>query len=64
MLQGLLEEAGIPVVLRRMPVSGLPEVAYPEVPADLDLIVPDDRAAEARELITDYLASLKEESSP
>jgi len=67
MLRGLLEEARIPVALNRRPVSGLSglfQLGYTEVPAatEFQLIVPDHRAAEAREIISDYLASLEEET--
>ncbi len=62
MLQGLLEAAGIPVVLasRQIPFSmGAVEPLYDFAPRGFaDLIVPDDRTAEARDLIAAYLASL------
>lgn len=68
MLRGILEEAGIPVVLRARPRSPYLEALNP---AELyqpgldwrelrDLLVPDDRTAEAKELIAGYLASLRD----
>jgi hypothetical protein len=58
MLKGLLEDAGIPVVIRSHLVPGY-QTRIP--PGWGDLFVPDDRAADAKVFITEYLASLKEE---
>ncbi len=58
MLQGLLEDAGIPVVLRSHVVPGY---ATRIPPGWGDLLVPDDHVAEAKTLIAEYLASVKEE---
>jgi len=58
MLQGLLEDAGIPVVLRSHLVPGY----HTRIPPGWgDLLVPDDRAADAKALIAEYLASVMEE---
>ena len=58
MLQGLLEDAGIPVALRSHLVPGY----HTRIPPGWgDLLVPDDRAADAKALIAEYLVSLKEE---
>lgn len=66
MLQGLLEEAGIPVVVvpRRTPFNpgALEPLGEAGTWDSADLLVPDDREAEARDLMTAYLASLKEDS--
>ncbi len=59
MLQGFLEEVGIPVVLRSHIVPGY-STRIP--PGWGDLCVPDEHAAEAKALIAEYLASVKEES--
>jgi len=57
-LQGLLEEAGIPVVLYPIMHAGLPE---PVLPVERwDLLVPDGRAAEAAEFLSEYLESVEE----
>ncbi len=67
MLRGILEGAGIPVLLRSRPRAPYREALNP---AELylpgldwqelrELLVPDDRAAEARELLAGYLASLR-----
>jgi hypothetical protein len=60
MLQGLLEAAGIPVALisRRIPFYPAEE----PMAGWADLLVPDDHAVEARDLVAGYLSSLKEES--
>ncbi len=62
MLQGLLEEAGIPVMLRgrRTPPHG--DAVELAVSFGGDLLVPDDRAEDARELVAGYLASLKNDN--
>jgi len=63
-LQGLLEEAGIPVILYPIMRAGLPE---PVLPVERwDLLVPDGRADEARAFITEYLESVEsvEEAEP
>ncbi|HLW61304.1 MAG TPA: DUF2007 domain-containing protein [bacterium] len=60
MLQGMLEDAGIPVLLRS---NLIPGYNRPVGGAwDGDLFVPDDRAAEAADLVAGYLKSVKEES--
>ncbi len=58
MLKGVLEEAGIPVLLRSNRVPGYEQNLLNEWG---DLLVPDDRAAEAKELISGYLAANEEE---
>jgi|GraSoiStandDraft_51_1057287.scaffolds.fasta_scaffold756889_1 putative intracellular protease/amidase len=62
MLKAVLEEAGIPVMVRSNVIPGY------ERPVggawDGELLVPDDRAAEAREMIAAYLAQVREESQP
>jgi len=60
MLQGLLEEAGIPVVLRSRQIPGYAEVVESATGVWGDLLVPDEREAEARELVTGYLTSTLE----
>lgn len=57
MLQGLLEQAGIPVVLRSRQVPGYGAVVEKATGVWGDLLVPDERAADARALIRDYLAA-------
>jgi 2-dehydro-3-deoxy-D-pentonate aldolase len=57
MLQGLLEQAGIPVVLRSRQVPGYADVVESATGVWGDLLVPDERAADARALIRDYLAA-------
>lgn len=56
MLQGLLEQAGIPVVLRSRRVPGYGGAVEKATGTWGDLLVPDDREAEARSLLADYLA--------
>lgn len=62
MLRSLLEEAGIHVMLRSNVIPGY------ERPLggawDGELHVPDERAAEAREMIAAYLAQVREETRP
>jgi 4-hydroxy-tetrahydrodipicolinate synthase len=57
MLQGLLEQAGIPVVLRSRQVPGYADVVESATGVWGDLLVPDERADDARGLIRDYLAA-------
>jgi 4-hydroxy-tetrahydrodipicolinate synthase len=57
MLQGVLEQAGIPVVLRSRQVPGYGAVVEAATGVWGDLLVPDERAADARSLIGDYLAA-------
>jgi len=57
MLQGLLEEAGIPVVLRSRQIPGYGEVVERATGVWGDLLVPDERETEARALVTGYLRS-------
>ena len=60
-LKGLLEEAGIPVMVRSREVIAYGELV--ELAAGWgDLLVPDDRATEARDLIAGYLASVEGEA--
>jgi dihydrodipicolinate synthase/N-acetylneuraminate lyase len=59
MLQGILEEAGIPVLLRSRQLPGYGEVLERATGIWGDLLVPDDREAEARTLVVEYLASLR-----
>lgn len=61
MLQGALEEAGIPVMLRSHRVPGY-EQAIP--PGWGDLLVPDHRAREARELVAAYLGAQPADDRP
>lgn len=58
MLKGLLEDAGIPVVLRSHLIPGY-TARIP--PGWGDLLVPDDRAADAKACIAEYLTSLQED---
>ncbi len=72
-LKGVLQDAGVPVVLRGHETDVLGQYAagmgmgiaggLPQFPGG-ELLVPDDRADEARDLITGYLASLKDETGP
>ena len=57
MLQGVLEGAGIPVVLRSRQISGYGDVIERAIGVWGDLLVPDDREQEARALVTGFLAS-------
>jgi 2-dehydro-3-deoxy-D-pentonate aldolase len=57
MLQGILEQAGIPVVLRSRQVPGYGDVVEKATGVWGDLLVPDERAVEARALVRDYLAA-------
>jgi 4-hydroxy-tetrahydrodipicolinate synthase len=57
MLQGVLEQAGIPVVLRSRQVPGYGAVVEKATGMWGDLLVPDERAADAGSLIHDYLAA-------
>jgi hypothetical protein len=57
-LKGVLEGAGIPVLLRSNRVPGYEQNLHNEWG---DLLVPDDRAVEATELIAGYLAANEEE---
>jgi len=56
MLQGLLEGAGIPVVLRSRQIPGYGGVIERATGVWGDLLVPDEQEAEARALVTGYLA--------
>ncbi len=63
MIQGLLESAGIRVSLRpQQMIPGYGEVLVNDGWGDL--LVADEQEAEARELIAEYLASLKDEAQP
>lgn len=63
MIQGILESAGIPVVLRpQTMVPGYDEALESATGVWGKLLVPDDAEAEARELIAEYLASLRDEA--
>ena len=57
-LKGVLEGAGIPVLLRSNRIPGYEQNLLNEWG---DLLVPEDRAAEAGELIAGYLAANQEE---
>ncbi|MHB8730326.1 MAG: dihydrodipicolinate synthase family protein [bacterium] len=57
MLQGVLEQAGIPVVLRSRQMPGYSVVFEKATGVWGDLLVPDERAGDARALIRDYLAA-------
>jgi len=57
MLQGVLEQAGIPVVLRSRQMPGYGAVFEKATGVWGDLLVPDERAPDARALIHDYLAA-------
>jgi 2-dehydro-3-deoxy-D-pentonate aldolase len=57
MLQGILEEAGIPVLLRSRQIPGYGEVLERATGVWGDLLVPDEREAEARTLVDAYLRS-------
>ncbi len=59
MLQGVLEEAGIPVLLRSRQIPGYGEVLERATGVWGDLLVPDDRAAEARAIVAEYLSSAR-----
>ncbi len=54
MLKGALEATGIPVMVRSHRIPGY-EQAIP--PGWGDLLVPDDRAREAREFVAAYLGA-------
>lgn len=57
MLQGLLEQAGIPVLLRSRQIPGYADVLKRATGVWGDLLVPDEREAEARALVQGYLSS-------
>jgi 2-dehydro-3-deoxy-D-pentonate aldolase len=57
MLQGVLEQAGIPVVLRSRQVPGYADVVESATGMWGDLLVPDERVQDAETLIRDYLAA-------
>ncbi len=60
LVKGLLEGAGILVVLRCTQIPG-----YATLLGEWgDVLVPEDRAREARQLIAGYLASQREEDRP
>ncbi len=61
MIEGLLKEAKIPVYLNPISLSYLPGPTYHNDPKEYELVVPDNRAAEATQIVADYLASLKED---
>ena len=61
MLKGLLEDGGIPVLLRSHLVPGY-NTRIP--PGWGDLIVPDERLREAKTLIAEYLAAVSEGERP
>jgi hypothetical protein len=58
-LKGVLEGAGIPVLLRSNRIPGYEQNLLNEWG---DLLVPDDRVVEATELIAGYLAANEEEA--
>ncbi len=60
MLQGLLQQVGIPVMLRSHQIPGYAEVVERATGVWGDLLVPDERAAEARALLAEYLASSRD----
>ncbi len=60
MLRGLLEDAGIPVLVRSHLVPGY-NTRIP--PGWGDLLVPDERFGEAQTLIADYLAAMRDDRS-
>src|SRR5579883_1976477 len=57
MLQSLLQQVGIPVMLRSRQIPGYAEVVERATGVWGDLLVPDEREAEARTLLAEYLAS-------
>jgi dihydrodipicolinate synthase/N-acetylneuraminate lyase len=57
MLQGILEEAGIPVLLRSRQIPGYGTVLERATGVWGDLLVPDERETEARTLVDAYLLS-------
>lgn len=57
MLQGLLEQAGIPVVLRSRQVPGYGQVLEKATGVWGDLLVPDERAGDAEALVHEFLAA-------
>lgn len=57
MLQGVLEQAGIPVALRSRQMPGYGVVFEKATGVWGDLLVPDEQAEDARTLIRDYLAA-------
>ena len=61
MLQGILQDAGIPVTLRPHTIPGYTLAVFP--PGWADLLVPDERLSEAERLIAEYLASLDQSAS-
>ncbi len=72
MVRGILEEAGIPVIVRSRQRSPhreavdplelyLPGTAWRE---RRELLVPNDRIREARTLVSEYLASLGDDVRP
>jgi len=60
-LRGLLEQAGIPVMVRSHEVIAYGELVEPAAGWG-DLLVPDDRVVEARDLLAGYLASVEEDA--
>jgi 4-hydroxy-tetrahydrodipicolinate synthase len=63
MLQGILEEAGIPVLLRSRQIPGYGELLERATGVWGDLLVPDERAAEARALVAEYLSGAKPDAA-
>jgi 4-hydroxy-tetrahydrodipicolinate synthase len=63
MLQGLLEQAGIPVLLRSRQIPGYADVLKRATGVWGDLLVPDEQEAEARALVLGYLASRNPEAN-
>jgi len=61
-LQSVLEEAGIHVMLRSNVIPGYERPVGGAWGGEL--LVPDERAAEAKEMIAAYLAQVKEETRP
>lgn len=57
MIQGLLNEAGIPVAALHVPRGGYPEIASIPLP-EYEIVVPDSRAGEAEQIIREYLSTV------
>lgn len=63
MLQGVLEEAGIPVLLRSRQIPGYGELLERATGVWGDLLVPDARAAEARAIVAEYLSGARPDAA-
>lgn len=61
MIEGLLKEAKIPVHLNPTSKSDSLGPDYYSDPKEYEVVVPDNRAAEATQIIEEYLASLREQ---